>query len=145
MQKVPRRKFSGEISGACVKPNARRACHKGIVAEPLIERCVKDNQRFVFHDRVGAECLIARCLFGVEPVGRFEPLVILVDQRDQRDGDAEQPGGEPGQGIERFFFRGVQNSVRTERCDPFVVIGRNWNHGGRASVAGTPICYFMNF
>ncbi len=55
---------------------------------------------------MGAEGELAVGLAQVQAIAGLEPLPVAVDERDQRDGDAEEVGGQIGQAVEGGF-RGV--------------------------------------
>jgi hypothetical protein len=77
-----------------------------IAAQPLVRPRVLDDQRPPLLDHVPAERVGQRRLPGlvqlaVEAAGAGEPLPLGVDQGNQRDRGADEPGGQPGQPVQR--------------------------------------------
>src|SRR3546814_9753000 len=72
-----------------VEPDMRRTGDERVVAEPRVGGGVGDDQRLFGGDRILAKADLARGFGHIEPMGRFEPLAAVVDQRDERDRSEE--------------------------------------------------------
>src|ERR1700749_2261359 len=68
---------------ARIKSNFRVVPDKLIPLETLVRHSVVDNQWLSCTNRMGAKGNISRRLFTVEPLNGFEPLPVLIDQRDR--------------------------------------------------------------
>ena len=78
-----------------------------VVGEAFVAGGVIDLEELVAGDGMATKGQIAR---GVAPLrqadGRFPPLAVVVDQREQRDRHAGDGDGKPGEVVEnRFWFR----------------------------------------
>ena len=103
-----------------IEAEAGLADDQGVANEPGVGAGVLDD-----HDRTGrlfdsvsAEGPRARGLVDVDAAPRLEPLAVLVDQRHQGDRRVEQVARQPGQAVERFFRRGVEDTVVRQRSQP---------------------------
>ena len=64
---------------------------------------------------VGAEALRARGLGYVDADLGLEPLAVLIDERDERDGGSSDEGSERGGIVELRLRERVENGVAMER------------------------------
>jgi hypothetical protein len=69
-------------------------------------------------NRVRAERHVARGLGDAQPDPRFEPLPVIVDERNRGDGHAAELRREQGQIVEGAFGIGVENAIAPEGGEP---------------------------
>jgi DNA mismatch repair protein MutS2 len=92
------------------------------VADALVDACVRDHERLGRDDGVGAERVgegrgaRARPRLG-EPDLALEEVPALVDQRDERHGDAEESCGEAGEAVEGLLGLGVEQTSEAQRSE----------------------------
>ena len=92
--------------------------HRGVGAEQRMPARVLDHQRLARAHHMAAEGMAERRRAPAgprlgQPGGALEELAVVGDDGDQRDGRAQQPGRHPGEPVEPFFGRGVQQLGRT--------------------------------
>ncbi len=88
-----------------------------IVAEARIAQHVGHHYGLPLGDDILAEAYLAWRFGCVEPVGRFEPLAAIVDERYQRDRHAVQVGDHLGHAIERRFGRRIHDAIFAKRFE----------------------------
>ncbi|HVV48270.1 MAG TPA: hypothetical protein VHO06_01305 [Polyangia bacterium] len=104
----------------------RLAGHQRVVGEARVLQRVLDDERVVTDDAVAAERQIARHADQLEPHARLEPLVVGVDQDDERDLRPAQVGGQAGHVVERFLRRRIDDLARREQRQPASPRPREW-------------------
>jgi hypothetical protein len=86
---------------------------------------VGHHEGAISEDRVGAERHRAREAAGDDPLRRFEPLAVEIDQRNERDRDVERAQGEPRDAVESFLCGRVEQIQARERVEPTRFIDGN--------------------
>ena len=94
--------------------------HRAVVAhERVLAGIVHDERRGGCHD-VLAERVRERGLahgrLG-QSEGALEELPMRLDEADERDGRAEEAGGESGEAVERLFGRRIEEAHSAQRCE----------------------------
>ncbi len=99
----------------------------GIVGEPRVEASVGHDEHIArgLVDGVSAERSLSGGFGASEPDLGFEPLTIGIDERDERDGDLTDLGGEAREFVVIGFGRGIENAEGTEVGNALGVVGRN--------------------
>ncbi len=98
-----------------VEPHMGRTHHQRVVGEPFIQKRVRNDEGCVLLNGMGAKGIAARGLLHIQPDTRLEPLPIFIDERDQHDGHAQGRLGQPGDPVERLFWRRVQDVILSQR------------------------------
>ena len=70
----------------CVEPKMGIVGDEGIGIEALVSERVRHDKEFVLQNGVRAECVVTGGLFEVDADLGLEPLTVMIDQADQRDG-----------------------------------------------------------
>jgi hypothetical protein len=84
-----------------------------VVEERVLQRVAHDQRR-VAVDRVRAERGAAGPFGGVEPDAGLEPLPVAIDEGDQDGRRLNGDLGQPGDPVERFLGRAVEDIVAVE-------------------------------
>ena len=130
----PHRPAVGQQGPPRVEAHARLARHPGVVREALVARRVGDDERPLAQDRVGAERHRARRLGHVDADAGLEPLAVGVDERHERDRDAEERRGHARDAVEALLGG---ESRTPSSCSA----ARRAGSSGCSSAAGmAPVC-----
>ncbi len=73
---------------------------------------------------MGTERHIARRLGDIDALARLEPLAVHVDQRHQGHRHREQHTGQPGNAVEGFLGRGIENVQALEETQAGCLVER---------------------
>ena len=96
---------------AGVEADIRGAGDERVIAEQRVLGGVGDDIGIVAFDGMVAEGMFTLRLRGVQPITRFKPLAVAVDQRNDLDRRTEQLGGHLHNLIELLFRSGIQDLV----------------------------------
>ncbi len=110
--------------------------HQRIIVKALVEQRVRHHQDAVIEDRMPAERDLPLGFRRGQANAGLEPLAVGVDQADQRNGYAEQAPRQPGQAVEAFFRRGIEDIQRAQRMQPKLFVGRDRGRCHRRSATG---------
>jgi hypothetical protein len=86
--------------------------------------CILDFEDALAFDGVGAERQLSRGFTDLKAEAALEPLAMVVDQRDQRDGGVTDVGSQLGEIVESGFIRRVENLVAQQRGESGQLAGR---------------------
>lgn len=110
---------------ASIETNVRRLNNQWMVGKARILLGVRHYQRFVGGHGVRTERFAAFTLVSVPAADRFEPLTVLVDQRDQRDLYIEHVRSEIREALKALFHLRVEQLERIEFTESFCFEARN--------------------
>ena len=107
-----------------IKPEMQIAGHHGIVLEPIVRRGVRHLKKVVTQNGVCAQRDITRRLGNIKTDVAFEPLPVLVHQRDERDGRIADERCQQSDIVEFLLGRRVEKLELLQRTQPGDFIGR---------------------
>src|SRR5882762_7461902 len=110
---------------AGVKPDARLLQYKRVLGEPRIEHRVFNDEYFGAIDRVAAEGQVARAVADGEPLRRFEPLALALDEGDAGEGRAKHLLRHATDLVEPLFGRGIDRRAEPELHQSLRLVLRN--------------------
>ncbi len=95
---------------------ARMGCTRDerVLGEALVLRGVQHGRRPQGLDDVIDQPAVSRGLAELDSMARLEPKPLLVDEGDERNGYAHNPGGDACDRIERFLLARIENLIRPE-------------------------------
>lgn len=109
---------------ASVKADMRRTQYQRVVAEARVQQGIGNHQDVIGAQRVRAEGMFARGLRRFQADTGFEPLAVLVHQRDQGDLGPQHACGHGGDGVEHRVGRRVQQAKTVQDRQPCRFIER---------------------
>ena len=121
---------------ASVKADMRRTQYQRVVAEARVQQGIGNHQDVIGAQRVRAEGMFARGLRRFQADTGFEPLAVLVHQRDQGDLGPQHACGHGGDGVEHRVGRRVQQAKTVQDRQPCRFIERRREGGGDRSGRG---------
>src|ERR1700677_2058990 len=80
---------------------------------------------------------MAPCFARLQADTRFEPLPVFIDQRDRRNWNLENAGGEFGDVVERFLRQRIEHGKPPQLFEPLCFIGWEREAHGAALPAGS--------
>lgn len=101
-----------------IETDARIAGDQRHARGARVGRQVVDHEQMVLADRERAHARLDRGLADVDADRRLEPLAVLVDQADQRDGDVEQRLDRGDDRVEPRLARRVEDRRPGKRRQP---------------------------
>jgi murein DD-endopeptidase MepM/ murein hydrolase activator NlpD len=113
----------GAIGMPRIEANGCRTGDQRIVRETLVPGGILDDHQGILQDGMSAERLIPRGFAEFETDVRFEPLPRFIEQRDEGNGSATNPGCEQGDIVERRFRSGVEDVVTAEGFQTLRLVG----------------------
>ena len=122
---------------ARIEANIRIVEHQGIVGKPHIVVRVGHHENLIRNtDRMGAKGRAAGRLGGGNSDFGFEPLTLLIDERNQRDGHVADFRRESREFVVVRLRRRIEDPEGSKNSYPFRVIGRNrrGRHGDEALI-----------
>jgi hypothetical protein len=133
MKRADGRPFVDEERHPCIEANVGIACDERVVGEPRIEVRVLDDERVPVVDAVPAEGEIARGPRLRDPHAGLEPLVVGVDERDERDLGPAELGCQSRHVVKRLLGLRVDDVAGLQESQPplFVVGNRGLLHRPR--------------
>ena len=98
-----------------------------MVEKSLVLAGVGNDERQVRKNGVRAKREVPRRFGGGDPLPRLEPLPILIDESDHRNGNSEDPLRHARDAVESFLGRRVENSKRPNGGKPRRLVRRKWS------------------
>ena len=91
----------------------------------MVGLCIADFEYFIrMQDGMGAEGDFARHLGGVDADGGFEPLTLVIHQRDEGDGSLADGRSEQREIVESLLWRRIEDFVFTQGFEPLRFVRR---------------------
>jgi hypothetical protein len=130
----------GQQRRAGVEANPGIADDQRRTGEPRIARRVRHFHHFAPGDDVPAERDVAGGVDGRHAHSPLEPLPMLVDERDERDGHVADLGRQLGQIVERLRGQGIEHAVVAQRPQArrLIWVRKLGRHGTRPSGLAIP-------
>jgi hypothetical protein len=131
----------GEQRLAGVEADRGRAGDERVAGEAGVDRGVGDLEALglLLSDGVTAERDRARRLGGLEAEARLEPLPIVVDQTDQRNGRRTNLASQMHQIVKSSLGRRVQQPQPSQRVEPMLLVARRRRRHVPAPTAATAV------
>ncbi len=107
-----------------IEADVRVAGDQRVITKPRIPLCILDFEEALAFDGIGAERQLSWGFADIEAEAALEPLAMVVDQRDQRDGGAADIGSQLGEIVEGRLVRRVENLVAQQRGESGQLAGR---------------------
>ncbi len=114
---------------ADVESNVGLARHMRILRELLVEGRVGNDELLGIEDGVRAKGIVAAYLGRLDAIARLEKLAVMVDEDHARHRHIQDACGQPGDAVEAFFRRGIEQIQGPQCFESLSLVGRKGSGG----------------